>query len=152
MKHTIILFIAIIILQNVTICQDSTSHAAAALELLTMMNMEKTMAHTVDAMIAAQEKVMPQMKEYRDVIQAFYAKYMSWESSKDKLVTIYMGEFTEDELRGMIAFYKTEIGRKAIEKLPILATKGAEMGQQVAQDHLQELMEAIQKREKELNK
>jgi uncharacterized protein len=155
MKHTIKLlsvFIAVLVLRNIAICQDSTSHAAAALELLTMMNMEKTFAQTVDVIIAAQEKAMPEIKQYEEVMRTFYAKYINWESFKDKMVTIYAGEFTESELRGMIAFYKTDIGKKAIEKLPILATKGAEMGQQAVQDHMPELMEAIQKRENELNK
>ena len=45
---------------------------------------------------------------------------------------------------------KTKVGQKAIQKIPVLMSKGAELGQQAVQEHISELTKAIQKREKEL--
>ena len=147
------IFIAIFVLCiDISYCQDSTSHASAALELFSMMNMEKNLAQIVDVMLAAQSKAVPDFKQYEDVMRTFFGKYMGWSYLKDKYLALYTGEFTEGELRGMIEFYKTDIGKKAIEKLPILFAKGSEIGQKAIQEHMPEYIEAIQNREKELNR
>jgi hypothetical protein len=66
-------------------------------------------------------------------------------------VELYINEFTEEELREMISFYRTDTGRKAVEKLPILLSKGAELGRLAVEGHEDELVEEMQKRAKELN-
>ena len=51
----------------------------------------------------------------------------------------------------MIDFYTTDVGKKAIEKLPILMKKGSDLGQEAVKEHMAELTDAIQKRSEELN-
>jgi hypothetical protein len=104
----------------------------------------------MDTLLAAQLRARPDLKQYEDVMRAFFSKYMSWESLRDKYVAIYMAEFTEADMRAMLDFYKTEVGKKAIEKVPVLLAMGAEIGRSVAQDHMAELNEAIHKRAEEL--
>jgi hypothetical protein len=132
--------------------QNLSSHSSAALELLETMNMEKTLTQGVDVLISAQLKANPNLKPYEDIMRNFMSKYMSWSNIKDRFVALYINEFTEDELRAMTNFYKTDVGKKAIEKLPILFAKGSELGQQAVQEHMSELTDAVQKRAKELNK
>lgn len=134
------------------LAQDSTRHAAAVAELLSMMSIEKTMEQAVDISVTAQLKANPNLVPYEAVMRSFLSKYMGWAYLKDKFIAIYMAEFTEAELRTMIAFYRTDTGKKVIEKLPSLMAKGSEMGQRAVQDHMNELTEAIQKRSEELNK
>jgi hypothetical protein len=131
--------------------QDQTSHAAATVELLTLMNVEQTMAQTTDMALAAQLQGNEALKPYEDIMRAFIGKYLNWNNMKDKLVALYMGEFTEAEVRTMIAFYKTPAGKKAIEKLPLLMTRGGELGQAEVQAHMSELTNAIQKRKEQLD-
>ena len=76
--------------------------------------------------------------------KSFLSKYMSWASMKDDMVKIYVGEFTEPELKELAAFYQTPLGRKTVQKMPALLAKGAEMGQKRVQEHLPELQAAIQ--------
>ena len=152
LKSFIILSLSIVFSVNISFGQYSASHVSAALEMLNMVNMEKTLAQSVDISLEAQIQANPNLKPYEDILRSFLAKYMSWSYLKDRLVALYIGEFTEKELRAIIEFYKTDIGKKAIEKLPVLFAKASEIGQQAVQDNLPELTEAIQKRMNELNK
>ena len=47
-----------------------------------------------------------------------------------KLVPIYKKHFTHDEIKGIIAFYQTEVGKKMAQKSAILAQESMAIGQQ----------------------
>jgi hypothetical protein len=133
------------------ISQNNSAHYRAALELLEIVNTEKTLERSIDIALSAQLNSNPNLGPYEDVMRNFLTKYMSWSSLKEKFVELYMNEFTEEELREMISFYRTDTGRKAVEKLPILLSKGAELGRLAVEGHEDELVEEMQKRAKELN-
>jgi hypothetical protein len=106
--------------------------------------MEKVMAQSVDQMLAIQVKQNPAMGQFEGQMRAFLGKYMSWASVKEDMIKIYMTEFTEPEIRELIAFYQTPVGKKTVQKLPALLQKSAELSQQRMQQHLPELQQAIQ--------
>jgi uncharacterized protein len=122
---------------------DEASHRAAAESLLNQMDMEKMLTQSIDQMLKAQVQANPTIAPYEPQMRAFFAKYMSWASMKEDTINIYMGEFTEDELKQSAAFYQTPVGRKSIQKMPGLLAKGMEMGQRRVQEHLPELQAAI---------
>ena len=123
---------------------DEASHKAAAEQLLNQMEMEKVMNQSVDQMLAMQMKQNPAMAQFEGQMRAFLQKYMSWAVVKDDLVKIYMSEFTEPEIKELMAFYQTPVGKKTIQKMPALLAKSAELSQQRMQAHLPELQQAIQ--------
>ncbi len=94
-------------------------------------------------MLQVQVQQNPSIARYQQDMKAFFAKYMSWASLKDDMVTIYMAEFTELELKELTAFYQTPVGKKTVQRMPALMAKGAEMGQRRVQEHLPELQAAI---------
>lgn len=47
-----------------------------------------------------------------------------------KLVPIYKKHFTHDEIKGIIAFYQTEVGKKMAHKSVVLAQESMAIGQQ----------------------
>lgn len=59
------------------------------------------------------------------------AREMSWEKMKNDYISLYAETFSEDELRGMIAFYKTPVGQAWISKQPEVARKSMELGQRL---------------------
>jgi hypothetical protein len=122
---------------------DDASHKAAAEALLNLMDMDKLMAKSVDQMLQMQVKQNPSIAPYEAQMKAFLNKYMSWASMKDDMVKIYVGEFTEPELKELTAFYKTPLGKKTVEKMPALMMKGAELSQNRIQAHMGELQSAI---------
>jgi hypothetical protein len=122
---------------------DEASHHAAAESLLTMMDMDKVMSQSVDQMLEIQVKQNPSIAPFQQQMKTFLNKYMSWASMKEDMVKLYEGEFTEPELKELVAFYQTPVGKKTIQKMPQLLSKGAEIGQKRIQEHLPELQAAI---------
>ena len=112
--------------------QDPTSpqHAAKAEELMSLLNIDKNMQGAFAQVEKMQEQMMdskslsPEEKEkqakMRKNILEITKSIFNWETLKPAFIQIYAGTFSEEELQGMIEFYKTPVGQKWIEKQPEL--------------------------------
>ena len=138
------LMIVVVFGQMEAVRADNASHRAAAEALLTLMDMDNLLNQSIDQMLDMQVKQNPAIGAYKPQMKTFLSKYMSWASMKDDMIKIYMDEFTEQELKELLAFYQTPLGKKTVQKMPKLMAKGAELGQQRVQQHLPELQQAIQ--------
>lgn len=87
--------------------------------------------------------------KFIEVMNTFVAKYINWDMIKDQLASVYAQQFTEKELKDLAAFYRSPLGLKLNDKLPILTQKGAELGQQAVQSHQLELQQMMQEAFKE---
>jgi hypothetical protein len=105
--------------------------------------MESLLTQSVNQMLDMQVKQNPAIAPYQAEMKNFFGKYMSWASLKDDMVKIYTDEFSESELNELNKFYQTPVGKKSIQRMPALLTKGSEMGQKRIQEHLPELQAAI---------
>lgn len=142
--------------------QDTTTRAAAAPrpvtpgaqraaeELLRSMHIEEVLRSSTEATFDAQVKSQPLMAPFRATMQEWANKYLTWTEYGPKLTRIYAEEFTEPELRQLIAFYNSPIGRKVAELNPVLTRRGAQAGAEVAEAHIKELQQMIQARATEL--
>ena len=97
----------------------------------------------VDQMFQQFQEVQMQQLQQMNVSQAQYPiveKYlgkiyelmkteMSWDIIKDDYIQIYMSVYTEEEIKGLVAFYESPIGQKTIEKMPLLAQQSLLIGQ-----------------------
>jgi hypothetical protein len=144
MKLLLPILIALSFLQPSALRADEASHKKAAESLLALMGMETLLSQSVDQMLAMQVQQNPAIAPYQAQMKTFLSKYMSWDSLKDDMAKIYMTEFTEAELNDLNKFYQTPLGKKTVQRMPVLMTKGAEMGQKRMQEHLPELQAAIQ--------
>jgi hypothetical protein len=52
--------------------------------------------------------------------RSFFAENFNWDLMKPKIAKIYADTFTAEELTDLIAFYKSPVGQKTLEKTPIL--------------------------------
>lgn len=123
---------------------DEATHRASAETLLSAMDMENMMVQSIDQMLQMQIKQNPAIAQFEPQMRAFLSKYMSWAGMKEEMVKLYVTEFTESELKELVAFYQTPVGKKAIQKMPALMAKGAEIGQKKVQEHMPELQASIQ--------
>lgn len=123
---------------------DERSHRKAAEALLKAMNIEATMMQTVEKMVELEIKRNPQMEMYKDVFRRFFKKHMTGKSLVRDFATLYMEEFTEKELNDITRFYRTKTGKKTIQKLPVLAQKGAQWGQQKVRSNIDELKQMLE--------
>jgi hypothetical protein len=128
----------------------TASHLKTAAELLDIVHVDRTTKQTLDVLLKMQLQQQPKLQPYEDVLRTFLQKYMSWDSLKDDYARFYAEALTEDELKQIMAFYKTPVGQKAINTIPSLMAKGAALGQKRVQENRAELQEMINAKQKQL--
>jgi uncharacterized protein len=116
------------------IANDAPPSDASIREMFTLARTEETlngMKPQLDAMITASMKEVSQGKEItperqaildrmRDKIMAAYHDAFGFESMQSMLMRVYQATYTQDEIDGLIAFYKTPAGQALINKNPLL--------------------------------
>ncbi len=136
---------------------EEAEKRALAEELLDGMDMQQTIEKSfemVKQMIPTQLKQMnvsenASSDKFQDAMQKMMdliMKEISWEKLKDDYIAIYAETFTEEELSGLVTFYKSSIGRKLAEKQPELMKRSM----QISQEQIMELMPKIQKLTQEM--
>jgi hypothetical protein len=81
----------------------------------------------------------------RGATRAWMTEDIKWTELEPKIVDLYVRDFTESELREVIAFYQTPTGQKALKNLPLLMAECAKIGQEYGmtkQDALRRRIEA----------
>ena len=117
---------------------DTVGQMSAALTAQIWPNIEQQLGSKVDAAT---------LTELRGQFEASLSNFTK-EVMADS-PAVYARHFTVDELRAMLAFYKSPVGRKALETMPTVMT---ELGQQMAprmqafQNDLHAKMEATLKK------
>jgi len=84
--------------------------------------------------------------EMRKAFLDWFDQEVKWSDLKPRLVQIYAHDFTEEELRALLAFLDKPLGQKVISKLPLVMQEGAMAGQQYfisKQDSLNDRLAAI---------
>jgi len=130
--------------------QEEDARRALAEKLLELMNVQEGIEESfaaVKQMQASQLKSMgisgeaaDKVQSMQDIIMGLLAKELSWDKLKDNYIGIYAGTFTEDELKGLIDFYKSPVGQKFISKNPELMKKTLA----ITQKQLADIMPKIQ--------
>jgi hypothetical protein len=69
---------------------------------------------------------------------------MSWDKLKPEYMKVYGDVFSEEEITGIVAFYKTPIGRAMLAKMPQLMSKSMEIGQRRMADLIPEVQRRMQ--------
>ena len=104
------------------------------MEVTNAAQMAQTMADNLRPMMERQIRVsLPKMPLAAremwldEVEQGFRARIPDL---MEEIVPIYERAFTHDEIKGLVAFYETPLGRKAISKLPGILRESTRRGQQ----------------------
>ena len=116
-----------------------------AYKLLETMDMKKQFDIMKNGMLEMQLKAAPQLTPYKEIFVRFFEKYLVFDSLKRELADIYLDMFTPEEIKELIAFYETPLGKKIIEKTPELTLRSAQVGQNAVAKHLLELQNELRK-------
>src|SRR5262245_24287155 len=120
--------------------------------LMTVMGAEKLAATVLDQYLQAMKPILAQAslndEEVRKRLDRF-SEIMSDEFKQVNLSTMYVElydkYFTSDEIKGLIQFYESPIGKKYIEVLPAITQesmkRGMEVGSTVGQRAFERLVE-----------
>ncbi|MHB1870536.1 MAG: DUF2059 domain-containing protein [Steroidobacteraceae bacterium] len=130
----------------------SPARLQAATELLQVLIAQKVALALADALVNAMIQSNPMMGPYRAVMMQWTEKTLSWRQVGPKFARLYAVAFTRSVLEDLIRFYQTPTGQKAIRELPMLATQGALLGEQIARAHIAELRQMIKARAAQLQK
>jgi uncharacterized protein len=122
---------------------DEASRRTKAEEMLRLTNAEQMMKQYFDqmqAMQTAQLAKMPGAANIQDRIMQLVKDRMSWEKLRPAFVQLYVDTYTDEELDGIIAFYKSPAGRAFVEKMPVLMNKSMKLTQNMVGDLTPEIV------------
>lgn len=133
----------------------SPQSVALAEELMTLFQIDKSMEAALQQVTQMQAKMLDsqnlsaeakarQQQVMKVVLEETQASF-SWEKIKPTFIEIYAETFTPEELQGMIAFFKTPIGQKWIEKQPQLQAATMQKMQSLIMSMQPKMQEAIKR-------
>jgi uncharacterized protein len=155
-------FVAVAVMALTLVCSsaraDEASKRAKAEQLFTLLHMDRMM----DQLLAAVKNQMQQMvqtmpggddatPEQKKQIADFQQRVLNlvndklgWKALEPDFINLYASTYTEDELDGILAFYKSPTGQKMIAKTPELTAKSTELTQQKMREVQPELNQMVQ--------
>jgi uncharacterized protein len=116
---------------------DQTSKQAKVEELLQLTHMDRLMSQMLDQMTermkasaeqqAAKMEFTPEQKtaydDFQQKLSQLLGSYLSWEKMKPVMVQVYSETYTDEELDGILTFYRSPAGQAMVAKSPQLMSK-----------------------------
>lgn len=103
------------------------------------------MERTLRAILENQMKASPEMLPFRNAFEEYLRETISYEAQKEELAAIYLAVYTKDEIRELIRFYQSPIGRKRAAAGAQISVAAAEMTQRKMQETLPRFQLRMQK-------
>jgi len=110
--------------------------------------MEQMMGQTLTGMLGGRKIT----EEQKRVIEAAPKQFsiimkeeLSWANMKPMYVSIYQETFTQEEIDGLIAFYRSPAGAAFIDKMPVVMQKSAIIMQARMPQLMEKMRTAMQK-------
>ena len=135
--------IAILFLSSLTVsAQDSTKirHIRQLMEVTGAAKMGNQM---ITSMISSYKQSIPDVPA--DFWDAFI-KEADMSQLMDHIIPIYAEQFTDDDIQQMLAFYQTPIGKKMIEKMPIILQQSMQLGGQWGKQLSEKVLEKLKQK------
>lgn len=122
---------------------DEKSHYRAAIQLVDLAYNEQVTYEAArrGALLAVKDRFErdPKTSEYAtvltnlvlEVLDAYFHDTQTQNAIRTAFAKLYVEEFTEYELKEFIKFYRTPVGKKALQKLPAVTQKGWEIGSEI---------------------
>lgn len=121
-----------------------------SIELMKIMNFDQTMQSMQGQMRGMMEEqfssyvsceaAQPVLREFSGKLSDHMMAYLTDEELKVDIAAIYAEVFTVEELRGVVDFYRSPIGKKLVERMPELMQKTM----LITQDRMKAMMPELQ--------
>lgn len=112
-------------------------------KMLTLSGALKTAETIVPQMVSGMKKAAPSVADsYWDSFAAKW-KVKFADRMVDLYVPIYQKYLTIDDLKGMIAFYETPVGKKLSEATPKISQDAMQLGQKIGMEMATELQQEL---------
>ena len=83
------------------------------------------------------------MQKAQDDAHALINQQLGWDAVKTEFIAAYADAFTDDELKGLAAFYNSPLGQKLVEKQPAVTEKMGRLTQQKMMAVMPQVMQKI---------
>jgi hypothetical protein len=120
-----------VLLQPAAFADDAESRALAT-KLIDLTGGKDNMKAGFDAVINnvidnMQQHGMPQqgVDELKAAVDKWYTANINFDEVRPKMIDAYLAHFTADDLKAMLAFYQSPVGKKAIKEMPEVLRDGA---------------------------
>ena len=150
MKKNLLLFLAFSGLSLPLFAEPASE--ASIREFLSVNGQAKSLDPVFEMMEGMMDKAVPQdaVKDFTPEQKAAFAKFkarsteilkaeMSWAKLEPLFAEIYQGEFTQEEMDGLIAFHKSPLGQAYIAKVPALTKKSMAVMQKIMPAVMQQM-------------
>lgn len=158
MKRYVAVLLVVAAIGSCTARADEASKRAKAEELFTLMRMDQTMGQiTTNVMKQLQamtqsmpgaDQATPEQKkliaDFQQRVLDLVNKRLGWKALEPDFISLYASTYTEEELDGIVAFYKSPVGQKMLDKTPELMAKSTEITQQRMREVQPEFNQMIQ--------
>jgi len=131
-RFSAVIFLAAMGLLIKPVLADDTSERALASKLIDLTGGKDNMKAAFDAVINnvidnMQQHGMPQagVDELKAAVDKWYGANIHFEDVRPKMVDAYLKDFTEADLKTILAFYESPVGQKAIKTMPDVLRTGA---------------------------
>lgn len=121
-----------------------------ALELVRISGVEETMRLGIASSLDAQIQANPALEPYRAVIEEWATSVVEGEKLAERFADLYLELFDESELRALLEFQRSPLGRKVKEKNGELMRRASEIGLEAATRHEADLDRRIRAKAAEL--
>lgn len=118
----------------------------AAEDMLIASGVDTQFDKSIPGIIAQYSVQVPEDKRagFTKALTPFLTKYCSWDALKHDICVMYAREFTEAELKQLLAFYKSPVGLKLLQKQPVITQMAMSIGQQSVLNHEAELKKLVE--------
>ena len=158
MKRFTLLLVLVLCLP-LTARADEASRRVKAQEMVILLHMDTLMQQMMDTMqkqmssnlrqlCACDKTATPQQQALLDDFTkkafALVESRMGWKSLEPEILDLYARTFNDEELDGMLAFYKSPAGVSMITKMPTITTQAAQISQSKMSALIPEMQKMIQ--------
>ncbi|GIC06647.1 hypothetical protein VCSRO97_3525 [Vibrio cholerae] len=112
-------------------------------ELVVVMDMDSMMdsmrQHIENSMLNVQQQLnvteseKPLFEEYYKNVNKLVLEEVTWGKFEPYMISIYSNHFSEEELKGMIDFYSSDVGQSILKKMPVVMQESMLMSQSMLQ-------------------
>jgi hypothetical protein len=137
---------------------DDAAKLAKIGELMDVMHMEQMVPQTTQQVLTQMQQMMaaafkkenlppdsgPKLEEMQKKMTALVSEKLNWQKLKSVYVKAYADTFTEEEIQGLIDFYKTPAGQAFLKKTPLLVKNSMEAMQGMMVDMMAEIPKMLE--------
>ena len=137
---------------------DEASKRAKAEQLFMLLHMDTTMGQLMSGIRKQVQEItqsMPgadqatpeqkkQITDFQQRVMDVVDQKIGWKALEPDFITLYASTYSEEELDGIVAFYKSPVGQRMLEKTPELMTKSTQITQQKMSELQPQLNQMVQ--------